>query len=295
MDVGHDGSLRGIGEALEETWQRRLDRAASRPLAHEACLVAQGKIDPVRDYEGVVATAEFLWDTEDDLLLVAALLETWGRQVQRFTQGWEVPDLLQPRFRALLLRARLAFRADEYERAGFWADAAVKQLRAVCGGEVALRQIAVGSKPTIAGELYCAFLAIRLPVMRMNRSNWPTTKQLHDLYVQDALAVIRHLPAYDRLPALVTQTFFAIAARGDDNDASVVGSLADLDLMLRPRTRRAQCTRLLVDMALAGHRGDVEAERATATEAERELLQAGLHRHIRALNSRGWWRLQSAA
>ena len=295
MDFGQGRSLREIGRELEDAWQRGLDKAASKPLAHAACMAVHGEIDPVRDYDGIVAAAEFLWDAEEDLILVKELLKTWRRRVHQLTSEWNAADAFEPRFRASLLQARLAFRAEEYETAQLWSSAAVRSLQRAVGGNAALRQIVAGYKPTRVGELYGAYLAIQLPVTRMNHIGWPAMRQLHDLNIRDALSIIRHLPAYDRLPALVTQTFFAVAVRDDPGDSEIVDRLALYDRELRPDTKRAQCTRLLVEMTLAGYHGDLEAERLATIAAEQALLKAGLHRHIRSLNNRRWWGLRPAA
>jgi len=288
-------SMQELGTKLNASWQLGLDRTASRPLAHEACMAVLRARDPLADYEAVAAAAEFLWDTGEDLFNARVLVGAWRERVQELTKDWEATDALEPRVRAMLLHGRLDFRANEYEKARTWNEAAAKQVRLSVGGEAALREVIARPEPSLPGKLYCAFLAIQIPVLRTDRAEWPTTVQLHDLYVNDALTIIDHLPPYDRLPALVTQTFFALAARADPLDAETIEYLAELDDQIRAKTPRAQTTRPLVDMALAKFHGDVPGELAAATLAERKLRDAGLHRHIKALNVRGWWKLRPAA
>jgi hypothetical protein len=287
-------SLQDIGSELNETWQQRLDRAASSPLAYAARLAVLGAQDAMTDYAAVATATGFFWDT-GDFSNARALARDWRLRVQELTQDWSADDALEPRVRALVLHARLEFRASEYTRAYGWNEAALRQLRLRVGGDAALRRIIARSESTQAGKLYCTILASQIPVLRMHRSNWPTTVQTHDLYIHDALSIIEHMPGYDRLPALVTQTFFALAARGDHCDGETVDWLAKVDRQRRPGHPRAQATRRLVDMALAKFHGDVAGELAAAIDAERDLRNAGLYGHIRTLNRRGWWKLRPAA
>lgn len=287
-------SLQEIESGLNETWQQQLDRAKSSPLAYGARLAVPSAQDPVDDYAGVAAATGFLWDT-DDFTSARALAHAWRLRVQDLTQDWSADDALEPRVRALVLHGRLEFRANAYSRAHGWNEAALRQLRVSVEGDRALRTITARPEPTHAGKLYSAILASQIPVLRMHRSNWPTTTQLHDRCVHDALTIIERMPDYDRLPALATQTFFALAARGDHCDAETVNWLAEVDRQLRPKHPRAQATRRLVDMALAKFHGDVSGELAAAIAAERDLRSAGLHGHIRNLNIRGWWKLRPAA
>jgi hypothetical protein len=287
--------LQELGAEIDASWNHRLDRSTSTPLAHEARKAILKAQDPLGDYGAVASVAEFLWDTGEDLLNARILVNAWRDRVQELTKDWCPADAFEPRVRALLLHGRLDLRANDYEKARTWNEAAAKQIRLSVGGELALREIIARSGPSLPGRLYCAFLAVQIPVLRTDRAAWPTTRQLHDLYVKDALTIIDRLPPYDRLPALVTQTFFAVAARADPQDAEIVEYLAQLDGELRPKSARAQTTRHLVDMELARFRGDVRAERAAAAVAEQKLREAGLRRHIKALNVRGWWKLRPAA
>jgi hypothetical protein len=287
-------SLHDIELGLTESWQERLDRAASRPLAYTARLAVLDAQDPLRDYAGVAAAAAFLWDI-GDFPNARALAGDWRLRVHDLTKNWSASEALEPRVRSFVLQARIDFRSNTYAQAGAWNDAALRQLRRSVGGDAALRKIIARPDPTQAGRLYCAVLASQIPILRMHRSNWPTTVQTLDLYIQDALSIIERLPDYDRLPALTTQTFFALAARGDHCDAETVDWLAELEHELRAKTLRGQAPRRLVDMTLARYHGDVAGELAAAVAAERDLRRACLYGHIRTLNTRGWWKLRPAA
>jgi hypothetical protein len=288
-------SLRQIGTDLETTWRERLDRTASASLANEACIAIRHSKDPSVDYPGVLAAAEFYWDTGADLFNARRLVDGWRQRVYELTKDWGAADALAPRSKALLLEARLALRANEYAEAKKRVDAAGRQLRQLIGGEPRLRRLIDSPEPSRAIDLYSSILATEIPVLRVDRNQWPVTSQLLDIRIQDAVSIIEGGHPYERLHPLVRQTFFAVADRRDPCDRDLVHRLYEKDVQLRSSCARARCTYPLVDMVLAQFHGDVSAELAAACLAERELRRAGLNRLIRTLNARGWWKLRPAA
>src|SRR4029077_8285707 len=173
MQMGQGRSLAEIRSLLHKSWALELDAPRSAAFAHEARLAVLKDFDPVRDYYSVAAAAQFLWETEDDLLNASILVHNWRRRVHQLTESWTAQAALDPRFRALVLHGRLAHRAQQYARPRAWNDAALRQLRLNVGGDTAHRAIIKDEQPTFAGQLYAAFLAIQLPVIRLDRANWP--------------------------------------------------------------------------------------------------------------------------
>jgi len=202
-------------------------------------------------------------------------------------------DPFEPRARGSITSARLEFRNKNSELAFAHTQLVRRALIGAAGGRAEFAAVVGCPEPSFLGELLCANLAIAIPAGRVLFRKRPVLRaQLLDPVVDEALQILLTgdlPPKYERTHALVIQTLYAIAERGDLADKRILERLERLDEMLRPRHARGQATKKLRDVAIARFHRDAAAETALAEQASDDLVRAGLLRHVEVLSERGWW------
>jgi hypothetical protein len=278
-----------VGKRLRHDWNERLDGAAGLRRVDE-CRIAMWSIsDLQRDYATVALAAEVCWDN-GVLSLARVISEDWAHRAQRLTQGLLPREALPPRVLAMVLRARMEHRAQNYKLALVHARAALRLLYLTGGGQERVQAAIAEDSEGEFASLMVAILAIAIPAARLTGEPLDTrAERLQEMLAVAIPLVDRERPlAHERIHGLVSQSLYAIAERGRPEDVPLLGRLARNDLLVRPDHKRGQITLDLIGVADAAHRGDEDARASLSARVLEALEGAGLRRHRDTVVEHGW-------
>jgi hypothetical protein len=291
-----------LGEELQRAW--RVDRDVPRALAlaneilAALLLDAGGNINLDSDYDLVSLVVEVFWDGDLEgnrrhIGSARAVATRWRelvREAELTDAGLTCDDRLCRNIDGYRLSIRVEHRAGDTSAAYDLLELGLRALRNAAGGTDGLRREIEDDPFGLIGTLYGHLLAIAIPVVRKIRR--PTRTQRLVPLIADALVIVRQIPidggGHTDLHALVVQTCFGTLKLARPEDAEIIETMAVLDSILRPKDARGQATRASLDEALAGYRGDQVAQRRLAKCAKDHLTAAGLARHRKIADQRGW-------
>jgi hypothetical protein len=280
-----------LADDIRTAWRDRGDSDRGLDLAASVQELLVEGVDLAEAFPAVRYAAECLWDndrTDEACALTRTYHERVTTAVASDEQSWWVP------LQAHVQSARAWHRAGDPLAALGYAVEARQLILAHCGGAEEYRaHLELGPDSPICDEI-CSVLSIAIPAARDAARMCPdeVVRKKRQLVISEALRLTvsgHRAPSSDNAYALVNQLLLAVLARGRDEDAPLLVRLVGLDAMLRPTDARSQATRRLVDMALARWKGDAEGERRIAQLAARDLVEAGLRRHVRMLGEREHW------
>jgi hypothetical protein len=278
-------------------WREQGDGERGLEVAESVQKLLLAAVDLAEALPAVRSAAECLWDN-DCTAEACALTRTYYERVSTAVGSDERSWWL--RMQAHIQSAGALHRASEPLPAFGHAVEARQLLLAHCGGTEEYRaHLELGPASPICDEI-CAVLCIAIPAARdaARACSEEVVRRKRELVISEALrlTIVGHrAPSGGSAYALVNQLLMAVLERGRDDDAPLLVRLIGLDAMLRPTDARSQATRRLVDMALARWRGDAEGELRIAELAARDLVHAGLRRHLRMLGEREHWPLNEPA